>query len=89
MTHSLIPPISVPDDVVARKVGDATILVRLQTNRIYELNVTGSRIWELLKENRSRPEIVETLVREFDEQADVIGAAIDDLLRQLRAEGLI
>jgi hypothetical protein len=89
MSHSPLLPISVPDDVVARKVGDATILVRLQTNRIYELNATGGRIWELLKENRSHSEIVETLVHEFDEEADVIGAAIDDLLGQLRTEGLI
>jgi Coenzyme PQQ synthesis protein D (PqqD) len=89
MSHLPLHPITVPGDVVARKVGDVTILVRLQTNRIYELNLTGSRIWELLKENRSRSEIVDTLVREFDENPETIGTALDDLLGRLRSEGLV
>jgi hypothetical protein len=89
MSHSPLLPITVPDDVVARKVGETTVLVRLQTSRIYELNGTGSRIWELIRENRSRPEIVEILAREYDEEAGVIEAALDDLLSRLRTEGLV
>ena len=79
---------SVPADVIARKVGDTTVLVRLQTNRIYELNATGARIWELMKDQRTRADIIDTLAREFDAGREAIATAVDELLTSLRAEGL-
>jgi hypothetical protein len=36
------------DDVVSRRLEDEVVLVHLRTNRIYKLNETGARLWELL-----------------------------------------
>jgi len=82
------PAFSIPSDVVSRRVGDSTVLVRLATNRIYELNATGARIWELLTQQKSRPEIIETLEREFDAGRAELESAFDELIVSLRAEGL-
>ena len=74
-------------DVIARRLGDSAVLIRLNTSRIYELNATGARIWELLAEGATREQVVDALGREFDEEG--IGAAVDELIGVLRAEGLV
>ena len=55
-------PVPSPD-VVARRVDDEVVLVNLQTNRIFALNSTGARFWELLEGGADRVEIEETLSR--------------------------
>src|SRR5215207_8182687 len=35
-------------NVVAQRIGDDVVLVHLRTNRIFELNATGGRVWALL-----------------------------------------
>ena len=37
-------------DVVAEMTGDHMVLIHMQTNKIFELNRTGARVWELLGE---------------------------------------
>lgn len=75
-------------DVVARRMGDAVVLVHLGTNRIYELNATGARIWELLAEGRSVEEMEEILTTEFEAGGVDVGAEIDRLIDLVRAEKL-
>jgi hypothetical protein len=82
-------PISIPSDVVARRVGDSAVLVRLATNRIYELNATGARIWELLTQQKPRTEIIDVLEREFAADRPELESAFDELIASLRAEGLV
>lgn len=81
-------PYSIPSDVVARRVGDSAVLVRLATNRIYELNATGARIWELLTQQKPRTEIIDVLEREFAADRPELEIAFDELIASLRAEGL-
>ncbi len=83
-------PAGSPDpDVVARRIDSGTVLINLRTNKIYELNSTGTRIWELLGEGGDRTAIVEQLLQEFDVEADVAAQAVDDTVEQLEREGLL
>src|SRR5262249_37026416 len=75
-------------DVVMRRLGHVAVLIRLTTNRIYELNVTGVRVWELLQEGLSRQALLERLSDEFGTPNRTLGRDVDDLLRKLHAEGL-
>ena len=75
-------------DVVARRLGDSAVLVRLTTNRIYELNVTAARIWELLDRGWTRDALVDHLSEEFKVAAPIIARDVDALLGMLHAEGL-
>ena len=81
-------PFTPPLDLIARRVGDTMVLIRLNTNRIYELNATGARIWELLNAGNTRLQVVETLSAEFDASRDEIYTAVDELLDSLREQGL-
>ena len=82
------PAFTPPSDVIARRVGDSMVLVRLNTNRIYELNATGARIWELLKAGMTRAQIAETLSVEFDASREEIESAVDALIDSLRQQEL-
>ena len=76
-------------DVVSRRLDEQTVLVNLRTNRIFELNRTGARMWELLEEAPSEPQIVTQLLAEFDVSQDQLEREIRALLDELLEEGLI
>jgi hypothetical protein len=77
------------NDVVSRKVGDRLVVVNLQTNRIYELNPTASRLWELLETGRDRDELEQAMLEEFDVRESDLSVNLDETLTLLSSEGLI
>ncbi len=76
-------------DVIARRVDTGTILIHLRTNRIYELNGTGARIWELLAQGRTAADMRSLLQQEFDVGDTEAARAIEDTFAMLSREGLI
>ena len=77
------------DDVVARRLDDVVILINLKTNRIFELNSTGARLWELMSAGSTNAEIHDTMLGEFDVTESELTTAIDTLAGWLADEGLI
>jgi hypothetical protein len=76
-------------DVVSRRLDDQTVLVNLRTNRIFELNRTGARLWDLLGEGSSESQIVERLLSEFDVSQEQLEREVRELIASLLDEGLI
>jgi hypothetical protein len=76
-------------NVVARQLGDSAVLIHLATNRIYELNPTGARIWELVGAGTTIDAVLNTLRAEFDAPVETVESEVDDLVRNLMAEGLL
>jgi hypothetical protein len=76
-------------DVIAKQLDNATILVHIPTNRIFELNETGSRVWELLGQGRDAHSIVRHLVDEFDVEDERAADEVKNLLVRLCTEGLL
>jgi hypothetical protein len=66
--------------VLAKRLGEETILVHLETNRIYELSSTASRFWELLSAGWSREQMCSQLLQEFAVDETQLGGEIDALL---------
>ena len=75
-------------DVVYQELEGEIVLVHLRTNRIYSLNRTGARVWELLGEGQDRAEMLAQLEREFEVTRDDLEREVDSLLEGLAAEGL-
>lgn len=71
-------------DALATRVGDEIVLVHTVTDKIYVLNRTGARVWELLAGAPDRAEVERVLSEEFDAAgapiADDVGALIDALV---------
>jgi hypothetical protein len=75
--------------VVSSRLGDAGVLVHLQTNRIFEVNATGLRIWELAGQGRTLGEIEQTLRGEFDVEPGRLRSELLALVAELSREGLV
>jgi hypothetical protein len=77
------------EEILAARVRETVVLIHLQTDRICELNRTGSRFWELLCEGYGRFELQQRLAQEFDVDPGELAGEIDRLVHALRSEGLI
>src|SRR5688572_26523703 len=75
--------------VVSSRLGDAGVLVHLQTNRIFEVNATGLRIWELAGTGRTLAGIEEALRDEFDVEPARLRSELLKLVDELSREGLL
>jgi hypothetical protein len=76
-------------DTVFRDMNGEAVLVNLATNRIYSLNATGARFWSLVVEGVTQEAAEEQLLEEFDVGPVELRGEIAELLRALRAEGLV
>jgi len=75
--------------VVSSRLGEVGVLVHLETNRIFELNATGVRIWELAGEGRTLGEIEATLQREFEVTPERLRTELLALVAELAREGMV
>jgi hypothetical protein len=76
-------------EVVSRRLGDRTVLVNLRTNRIYELNRTASRLWELLESGADRETAERVLLEEFQVDEATVRAETERLLARLASAGIV
>ena len=78
-------------NVVARRLDEAVVLVHLDTSRIFTLNTTGSRIWELLSASPHNGDVeaLERMLRDEYEDDEDLHDDVVALLRQFEEEQLI
>jgi hypothetical protein len=76
-------------DVAWRRVDDEAVLVHLKTNRIYSLNPTGARLWELISAGNDREAAEAALIEEFDVEEGELRNEVAAVLEELVKEGLI
>lgn len=76
-------------DVLSRRVGDDVVLVHLRTNRIYSLNPTAARLWELGARGASLDEAFARLKEEFEVSDETLREETEALIAMLEREGLV
>lgn len=76
-------------DVIGQQLGDVLVLIHLSTDRIYELNATAARIWELLRENGGTGDLSAVLEREFAVDRGHLRADLEGFTARLSAERLL
>jgi hypothetical protein len=79
---------------VFRKVGEEYILVPVggeaaRTPRVYSLNSTSARIWELIDGTRTVRDVRDALTTEFDVTPSEALADLEEFLLQLRRMGAV
>ena len=75
--------------VIAKRLDQTTVLVDISSSHIFELNESGTRVWEMLGEGLDPDNIVQQLVREFEVTADQAADEVNGLITRLRAAGLL
>ena len=80
--------------VVYREIAGEAILVPIRRNiadmeSVYTLDSVGADIWKLIDGDRSLSDILDTLVGEYDVDADVLSRDLDEFIVQLESVGAI
>jgi hypothetical protein len=81
--------LSISPDAVSRRLADEVVVVNLKSNRIFSLNPTGARYWELLESGTERDQIESKLAEEFDVESSQLSREIAELEAKLLEEGLV
>lgn len=81
--------LSISPDAVSRRLADEVVVVNLKSNRIFSLNPTGARYWELLESGAEPDQIRSKLTQEFDVESSQLSREIEELEEKLLEEGLV
>ena len=76
-------------EVIAKRLDQTTVLVDISTSRMFELNETGTRVWELIGQGLDVEHILQHLVLEFEVTDSEAAEEVTNLLSQLQNEGLV
>lgn len=76
-------------DVVARQVGDETMLLDLVSGTYFGLDPVGGRFWELLETGNTPTKARDVLLEEFDVEPAVLDRDLSSLIEQLSNQRLI
>ena len=76
-------------DVIAQRMRDDVVLVHLRTDRIYELNRTGARLWELISAGYDLVQIQAQMLQEFDVDAAQLLEEIKEILALMQKKDLV
>ena len=74
---------------LVKQMGNSVVLVHLGTEKIFELNPTAARIWDLLAEGLTREDIHSRICEEFDVPGEIASQEIEELLSSLISENII
>jgi erythromycin esterase-like protein len=78
------------DQTAAQRIGPEAVIINFETYYYYDLNRTGTAVWDLLLEGgRDRDELSGALAAAFKTPVETVSRDVDALVDQLLAEGLI
>jgi hypothetical protein len=79
----------VPAVVVARGVGEATVLLNTASGRYFTLDRVGSRAWACLTSTPSLEAAFDALLEEFAVEPDRLRQDLESLIGRLEEHGLL
>jgi hypothetical protein len=86
---TLASRVRVPEEVLARPVGDEAVLVHLATGTYYALDPIGARAWQLLERGDTLGEVCVTMGAEYEVETAQLERDLRALVRQLAEYALI
>jgi hypothetical protein len=81
--------VEVSPSVIYRDVSGEVVLLDLQSGVYYGLDPVGSRMWQLLMEQRSLDDVCSVMLEEFEVAGDVLCADLSRLVDELSSNGLV
>ena len=81
--------IEISSEVLTQEVDGETVILDLKSDSYFGLDEVGTRIWQLLQEQKDIHAISETMMEEYDVDKNKLEEDILSLLTQLDASGLI
>ena len=84
-----MPRVEIGPSVIYRDVSGEVVLLNLQSGVYYGLDPVGSRMWQLLMEQRPLDDVCSVMLEEYDVTADVLRADLSRLVDELASKGLV
>jgi len=81
--------VRIPPEVLARQVGEETVMLDLAKGAYFGLDPVGARIWQLLQEGKSLEEVRDAMAEEYEAPAEEIERDLLALVDKLVADGLL
>lgn len=72
-----------------QKLRDEALVVDTRTREVHLLNVTATRVWDLLEAPRTADQLLAMLAEEFDAAPEVMRADVQAVLSDMGAKGLV
>ena len=76
-------------DISARRIGDETIVLSLPASRYFTIGGVGTRVFELLTEDRTLEELVDAISGEYEVDTETARRDIEAFLDRLRDAQLL
>jgi hypothetical protein len=86
---TLSDKVSIPPQVMARTVGEETVILDLATGTYFGLDPVGARIWELMGEGKTLAEICDRMLEEYEVSREELERDTLKLAQDLADQGLI
>lgn len=81
--------LTIPPHVMARQVGEESVMLDLANGMYFGLDPVGARIWQLLQEGKTIAETCDAMMLEYEVSRERIEGDVAALVDQLVANGLI
>lgn len=81
--------IKISENSIVQEMGSGIVVLNLNTERFYELDGVGKRIWELLSDNQEYTFIFNVLQDEYEVSAEQLQNDMTGLIGDLRKAELI
>lgn len=79
----------IPPHVVAREVGEETVILDLESGSYLGLDPVGARMWSLMGEGKTVDAVCATMLEEYEVSAEVLKADLLKLVEELTARDLL
>jgi hypothetical protein len=86
---NLTDKITIPSQVMARQVGDETVILDLGSGTYFGLDPVGARIWQLMGEGNTLAQICDTMLDEYDVTREALERDVVELADKLHEQKLI
>ena len=81
--------LSVADDILVRELGDESVILNLNDESYYGLDEVGTHMWNVLTSSESIQVAYETLIEEYDVEANVLRGDLEELTVKLLKKGML
>ena len=85
----LTEKVTIPEQVLARQVGEETVILDLASGTYFGLDPVGARIWQLMTEGKTLAEVCATMLAEYEVTREDIERDVLRLAEELHAKQLI
>ncbi len=81
--------VTLSPDVISQEVSGETVLLDLNSEHYFGLDEVGTRIWQLIDSSGNLQEIYDTMLSEYEVEADQLREDMTQLLGDIEKAGLV